>query len=93
MPTDDLTNRGRSLDTVVDDIIDVTPSDSADLPDGPCIGIWVTGGDGNIAYVTKDGLSRTIPVKFSQTPSGIYPFRMRRIKATGTTATGIKALY
>lgn len=66
----------------------VTPSDTVDLVDGATRGILVTAA-GNVAVITKDGDEVTLPV----TEKIFYPVSVGRIKATGTTATGILALY
>ena len=66
----------------------VTPNDSADLPNVPR-GLYV-GGAGDIAMHDKDGTAAT----WAGLPAGsIIPFRPRRILSTGTTATGIIAIY
>jgi hypothetical protein len=70
----------------------ITPDDASDLATIPTR-IHV-GGDGNIAGWlmwddTTDGSPRTFAVLAGTT----YPYRFRRIKATGTTATGLVALW
>lgn len=67
---------------------DATPDDSADLPTLPRALIVAGGGD--VALVFKDGTSMTLP---GLSAGVIYPVRIARILATGTTATGIKGLY
>lgn len=63
----------------------ITPNDSADLPFFPnCIRI--TGSSGNIAVVWPDGSETTEPVSTGD----VWNWRITRIKATGTTATGIR---
>jgi len=66
----------------------VTPSDSADLPDGACRGFHVTAA-GNVKFEDMSGNAVTVPVLASTT----YPYCAKRIWSTGTTATGIFALY
>jgi len=66
----------------------VTPADGTDLPNGPCRGLMATVA-GNIAVYTKDGDEVTLPVNANT----IYPFSVGRVLSTGTTATGIFALY
>ena len=66
----------------------VTPSDSADLATTARM-IYV-GGTGNISMTL---LNDTSPVTFNSLPVGWYPFRAKRIYATGTTATNIVALW
>jgi len=65
-----------------DDLKAVTPSDSADLPDGTCRGLFVSVA-GNISFVTSKGTSQSaIPVD-----AGFFPVSIKRVLATGTTAT------
>lgn len=67
----------------------ITPSDSTDLPGGACRAIWV-GGDGNISIVTPGGAT----VVYSGAKAGsVLPARAKRVKATGTTATSLVAMY
>ena len=71
-----------------DDAYAVTPADETDLTKGP--GGWPVlsiGTAGDIAVVTAAGSSRTLTVG-----AGVYPVRVSRVLATGTTATGITAL-
>jgi hypothetical protein len=66
----------------------VTPSDSADLTD-TTRALYV-GGDGNVSVIMRGGQT----VTFTGMKAGvIYPLRVNRVRATGTTATGIVALY
>lgn len=76
----------------------VTASDSADLTNGTCDAIYVTGA-GNIS-VDIPNVSLTTGATTSQTAQviaaaagSIVPVRASRIRATSTTATGIYALY
>ena len=69
----------------------ITPSDSTDIPvvnKKTPRGIYATGA-GNILMVDKDGNEAT----FAFAAAEIRPFRPVRIKATGTTATGIIGLW
>lgn len=68
----------------------VTPNDSADLPNGPCQAICVTGSTGNVA-VNLDGDSTAVLAIAGA--NEIYPVMVARVKSTSTTATGIYALY
>lgn len=68
--------------------IAVTPNDSSDLPGGVPKALWVNGA-GNLELVGDDGVS----VNFTVSASSPIDLRPTRIKATGTTATGIRALY
>lgn len=66
----------------------VTPSDSTDLAD-TTRALYV-GGDGNVSAIMRSGQT----VLFTGVKGGvIYPFRVNRVRATRTTATGIVALY
>lgn len=67
----------------------VTPNDGADLPDGYTKGIFI-GGAGNVSAVMNDGTN----IVFTGLLVGVvYNFSVKRINATGTTATNIVALY
>ena len=68
------------------DDLPVSPSDTEDLP-RPALALYVTGG-GTITYETWDGDAprvRTVPDFFT------FHCAVRRVRATGTTATGIVA--
>lgn len=68
----------------------VTPNDSTDLPNGPSYGVYVTGA-GNIAINIDSGGTRTAILTL---PAGAFVLvPCARILATGTTATGIYAIY
>lgn len=66
----------------------VTPSDGTDLPGGAPKALWVNGA-GDISMTGDDGVALTFAV-LAGMPIDLRPARVR---ATGTTATGIKALY
>lgn len=67
----------------------VTPNDTTDLVGGNCIGIYI-GYPGNLTIINPDGTE----VLISNLAAGVvYPFPAKRIKATGTTASGILAVY
>ena len=66
---------------------DVTPSDAADLPQ-MTRGVMVASA-GDLAVVLKSGDAVTLP---ALSPGVLYPIRIARVLATGTTATGIKGL-
>jgi hypothetical protein len=66
----------------------VTPSDDADLPTGTTRAIHV-GTAGTVAVVDMNGNVATLASLDAQ----YHPVRVRRILATGTTATGIVAMY
>ena len=67
---------------------EVTPSDDFDLPVGGCRALFVCGG-GDLSLVD----SRGNVVRFTSTDCQYHPIRVSRVRATGTTATGIVALY
>jgi hypothetical protein len=68
----------------------ITPSDTVNLPRGNTGGVWVgTGGD--VAAVMGNNV---MPVVLAAVPTGAWlPIAAKRINATGTTATGLVALY
>ncbi len=66
----------------------ITASDSVDLAN-PVRAIYI-GGAGNVVITTVAGND----VTFSGLPAGmILPVRAKRVKATGTTATGLVGLW
>ena len=66
----------------------LTPSDTVDLPK-LTHGLWV-GGAGDVAAVAQNN----VVTVFAAVPAGSWlPLAVRRINATGTTATGLVALY
>lgn len=66
----------------------VTPSDSANLPKGAADAFFVTGA-GDLVLQGEDGSSAT----FAVLASSILPCGAGKVLATGTTATGIIAIY
>lgn len=67
----------------------VTASDSVNFTDGACRSLWIAVG-GDVAVVGLDGAATTI----EDVPSGtVLPVAAKRVNSTGTTATGIVALY
>jgi hypothetical protein len=67
----------------------ITPSDTVNLPT-LTDALWV-GGAGDIAAVMQNG---SMPVVLAGVPAGSWlPLAVTRINATGTTATGLVALY
>jgi hypothetical protein len=67
----------------------VVPSDSAALPNGPTNAIYVVGA-GNVAVRLADGGSAVLTgLSAGQT----LEIAVTQVLATGTTATGISALY
>lgn len=66
----------------------VTPSDSTDLPKIAHKGPYI-GGTGNITVIPSES---TGSVTFNAVPVGFFPVSVKRVLATGTTATNIVAL-
>lgn len=79
-------NRTPALSGPATDIVAVTPDDNTDLAD-VAIALYVETG-GTVSMVTERGNSRTVLVSGNQ----ILPVGVRRVNATGTTATGIHAM-
>jgi hypothetical protein len=66
----------------------ISPNDATDLPT-MTRQIRVTGAGGSIVAVWADGVETTEPVSAGET----LDWRIRRVKATGTTATGLRGYY
>ncbi|QOT13723.1 hypothetical protein JNUCC32_31035 (plasmid) [Paenibacillus sp. JNUCC32] len=67
----------------------VTPNNNANLTRGATKGLYV-GGSGDVVVVMAGGSE----VKFTGLAAGIvHPLSVVRVKATGTTAVGIVAVY
>lgn len=66
----------------------VTPDDETNLPDGACRGLYI-GVAGNLTVIHIDGGTCDYP----NHPVGYAPLSVVRVLATGTTASGIRALY
>lgn len=86
-----MANKGRPREgapTRYTDASNVTPSDVADLGDGPCVALLI-GAAGTLTVDTVDGTSNiTLAVE-----AGVVALAVSRVYATGTTATDISALY
>ncbi|MCB2111645.1 MAG: hypothetical protein H6895_08620 [Defluviimonas sp.] len=79
-------NRAPGLSGPATDIMPVTPSDSNEFAT-TAIALYVVGA-GTVAVMTASGTTRSFAVPaYSYVPLGV-----RRVLATGTTATGIHAL-
>lgn len=87
MANRDITSRRDTVLTAAD-VVPVTPNDSTDLPGGPCRALRVTGA-GDLVFISVNGNTRTVPVVANE----VVPWGAQRVLATGTTATGIFALY
>lgn len=74
---------------LVYDMIEVSPSDSVDNvgTGNVAIGLFIESG-GNVVFLNKDGNERTVAVPDFHT----LTCSVKRVKTTGTTATGIHAL-
>jgi hypothetical protein len=69
--------------------VPVTPSDDTDLALGATRAI-ILGADGDVAVVYPNGMTDTLVGLLGGV---VHPIQVLRIKATGTTATSIKAGY
>lgn len=78
-------NRASTLTGPALDIEPVTPNDGADLPT-PAISLYVETG-GAVAFVSEKGQARTVVLG----DLAILPVGVRRVLATGTTASGLHA--
>lgn len=83
---DDFLHNSPGLDSPADDAAAVTPHDTNDL-DHVSRALWI-GTAGNVSVVTKNGSTVTFP-----NASGWMPIRASRVRATGTTATDIVAVW
>lgn len=87
MPKGGAFSKARTIEYT--DAAAVTPDNATDLPDGPCKGLWV-GGAGALVVDTLDGTTVTI----TAVPAGTHlPLSVKRVRATGTVASAILALY
>lgn len=68
---------------------DVTPNDGTDLPDGICRGLLV-GVSGDVKVTMAGGTTMVWPALAAGV---VHPIQAKRIWATGTTATSVKAAY
>jgi hypothetical protein len=84
--SDPFKNRSPSLNGPATDLIPVTPSDSVDLPI-VAVALYVEG-KGAVRFVSQAGETRTVVLL----DGAILPVGVRRVMATGTTATGIHGL-
>lgn len=81
-------HHGSGLDSPAQNAAAVTPSDGADLATASR-GLYV-GGAGDVSIVTVGGAT----VTFAAVPGGtILPVRAARVRATGTTATNLIAMW
>lgn len=80
--------RAAAVNGPADKLVPVAPSDSTDLPEGVTRGLFVASG-GALAVQDAFGNVATIVSGAGQ----YHPIRVQRVHATGTTASGIVALY
>lgn len=66
--------------------VSITPSDTATFDVTRALYIGTTG---DVAVKMKNGATIT----FSSAPVGVLPIRVQQVLSTGTTASGIIALY
>lgn len=66
----------------------ITPDNDADLPRATRAVMVAEGGD--LSVTMLDGSALVLP---ALVPGAIYPVRLSRVNAGGTTATGIVGLY
>ncbi|PLP58516.1 hypothetical protein CYK37_15135 [Mesorhizobium loti] len=68
----------------------VTPHATDTLPNGVCRALWV-GAAGDVAVIAEDD---SAAVTLTAVPAGsVLPVRAKAVRAAGTTATNIVALY
>lgn len=79
-------NRTGSLSGPATDVLPVTPDDTVDLPH-VALGLYIESG-GEISIDTVQGETRSLLVA----DFVILPIGARRVRSTGTTASGIHAL-
>lgn len=79
-------NRSLSLSGPAYDIEPISVSDTADLPT-PAAALYIETG-GIVTFVSAKGFERSVTVS----SNSILPVGSLRVKATGTTASGIHAL-
>lgn len=85
--SDDFASTQTGLDSPARGSYPVTPDDATDLAK-TSRGLWITG-TGDVKMTFQDGSIDT----YSGLPGpALYPFCVKRVWATGTSATGIKAL-
>lgn len=84
--TNPFENRTSSLSGPATDILPVAPNDSADLSE-VAIALYIETG-GTLSLVTARGGARNVSVA----DKSILPVGVRKVNATGTSATGIHAM-
>lgn len=69
--------------------VSVSPSDTTDLTDGATKGLYV-GGTGDVVVTMANGADITLT---GLSAGVVHPLSVTGVKLTGTTATGIVAMY
>lgn len=85
---DPFADRATGLDSPARNAAAVTPNDSTDLTT-TARALWV-GGAGDVSVITAGGDTVTLE---GAAAGGIIPVCVSRVRATGTTATDIVALW
>lgn len=88
MSASTFSGRAKSVDGPSDEFAAVAPSDASDLPLGLTRALFV----GQAGVLTVHD-ARGVAVSFTSNDAQYHPLRVQRVLATGTTATGIVALY
>lgn len=85
---DQQSGHSEAVEAPADDAVAVVPSDTQDLVH-VSRALYV-GGSGNVAVTMRNGQQ----VTFAGVAAGsLLPIRVRRVRATGTTATSILSLF
>ncbi|UWR19279.1 spike base protein, RCAP_Rcc01079 family [Sulfitobacter pontiacus] len=85
--TDNFTDYTAGLTGPICGAFDIVPDDTADLPQ--ITRGFMVGGAGDVAVTLKSGDAVTLSGLMAGV---IYPFRISKVRDSGTTATGIKGL-
>jgi len=88
MPIEDkFSGHAAGLEAPATGMLQITPDDGADLASLTRALMVATAGD--VAVIMQDGSDGVLP---ALQPGVIYPLRVRRVQASGTTATGLTGL-
>lgn len=79
------------LDSPASNAVAVTPDDATDLATSARFLYIGVAGDVTVDLVRNEDADN--PVTFTNYSGGIFPFRVKRVRATGTTATSIIAAW
>lgn len=83
-----MSKRAGAFEFSASDALPVVADDANDLPNGVCRSL-VIGTAGNVSVITEAGEQRDL----LGIPVGELRLRVRRVRATGTVAANITALY